>query len=242
VPSGATATAPPLEDGSAGLQGDTRNSIAWAPLSNPDEVIVEGSVPSSRAWSTSKVLVIAAYLDTVVDGRPADVPDRERSLIKKALSESDGAATAVIRGEIPGRPGQAMTHVLRAIGDTTTTAPDSQEGTMQWTAREQVRFMAALHAGTVVSSNASRFLLNEMQPIPEHRWGLGRIGATAFKPGWYRPDTETRQMGIVGDHAVAIITAGDGPATRQSDGEYAHVWQIDRLADVLARRIGVRAN
>ena len=45
-------------------------------------------------------------------------------------------------------------------------------------------------------------------------------------------------MGIVGDYAVAIITAGDGPATRQSDGDYAHEWQLNRLAALLAERIG----
>ena len=45
-------------------------------------------------------------------------------------------------------------------------------------------------------------------------------------------------MGIVGDYAVAIITAGDGPATRQGDGDYAHAWQLDRLARLVAARIG----
>jgi hypothetical protein len=230
----------PSGDPLTSLRGNTRNAIAWAPLSDPDNVSVEGSVPSSRAWSTSKVLVIAAYLDTVVDGAPAHMPARERTLITKALAESDGAAIAAIRSEIPGSPGAAMTRVLREVGDTTTRAPDSYEGTMQWSVREQVRFLAALDAGKVVSPAASRFLLTKMQPIAAHRWGLGAIGASAFKPGWYRPGTETRQMGIVGDYAVAIITAGDGPAVRQSDGDYAHVWQMNRLADLLARRIGQR--
>ena len=223
------------------LRGDTRNAIAWAPLDDPDNVTVEGSVPRSRAWSTSKVLVIAAYLDTVVDGAPSEIPKKERGWIEAALEKSDGAAIAALRSEIPGHAGAAMTHVLREIGDVTTTAPDSLEGTMEWNVRDQVRFMAALASGRVVSPEASAFLLEHMQPIPEHRWGLGDIGASAFKPGWYRPGTETRQMGIVGKFAVAIITAGDGPAVRQSDGDYAHVWQMNRLAQLLARRIGVGA-
>ena len=77
-----------------------------------------------------------------------------------------------------------------------------------------------------------------VQPIPSQRWGLGAIGSRAFKPGWVSAQTETRQMGIVGDYAVAIITAGDGPATIQSDGDYAHEWQLNRLARLLAERIG----
>jgi hypothetical protein len=215
---------------------DTRNAIAWAPLKHPDNVTVEGSVPSSRAWSTSKPLVIAAYLDSVLDGDPTEIPAQQRRWIRDALTRSDGDALAAIRRDISD-PGASMTDVLRDIGDTTTIASYPFEGTMRWTVREQVRFMAALARGEVVSPEASAFLLNQMQPIPEHRWGIGAIGATAFKPGWYRANTETRQMGIVGDYAVAIITAGEGPAVRQSDGDYAHVWQMNRLADLLARRI-----
>lgn len=219
------------------LLGNTRNAIAWAELSNPDRITVEGSVPRSRAWSTSKPLVIAAYLATVVDGDPDRIPGQVRTWIRDALAKSDGPAIAAIKAEIPGSPGAAMTRILRSVGDTTTTAPDSYEGTMHWDVREQVRFMAALGNGEVVSPKASAFLLREMQPIPEQRWGLGTIGARAFKPGWIDAQTETRQMGIVGDYAVAIITTGDGPATLQKDGDYAHEWQMNRLARLLATRL-----
>lgn len=222
--------------GLTSLLGDTRNAIAWAELSNPDRITVEGSVPRSRAWSTSKPLVIAAYLDAVVDGDPDRVPAEVRTWIRDALAKSDGPAIAAIKARIPS-PGAAMTRILRSVGDTTTTAPDSYEGTMHWDVREQVRFMAALGNGQVVSRKASTFLLREMQPIPEQRWGLGTIGARAFKPGWVNAQTETRQMGIVGDYAVAIITTGDGPATLQKDGDYAHEWQMNRLAQLLATRL-----
>ena len=232
-----TASATPPPSGLTSLVGNTRNAIAWAPLSDPTDITVEGSVPRSRAWSTSKVLVVAAYLDTVVDGDPDAVPAEVRGSIQKALAESDNDAIDAIRAQIPGSQGQAMTRILRGAGDTTTTAPDSYIGTMQWSVAEQVRFMAALGNGQVVSPEASAFLLREMQPIPEQRWGLGAIGARAFKPGWLNARTETRQMGIVGDYAVAIITAGDGMATRQGDGDYAHEWQLNRLAALLATRI-----
>jgi hypothetical protein len=244
APSGEVASATAEEDlGDRGLpdlssvERDTRNAIAWAPLDDPDDLTIEGTVPSSRAWSTSKPLIVAAYLDTVAHGDPEVISAEHRGWIRAALSESDGDAISALGREIPGSPGSAMTRILRSIGDTTTTAPDAFAGTMRWSVGEQVRFMAALANGRVVSAAASAFLLQRMQPIAAHRWGIGGIGASAFKPGWYRADTETRQMGIVGDHAVAIITAGDGPAVRQSDGDYAHVQQLDRLADLLARRL-----
>lgn len=194
-------------------------------------------MPRSRAWSTSKVLVIAAYLDQVVKGDPGAIPDEELGWIRKALTMSDGPSIIALQNEIDD-PGDVMTGILRDIGDTSTTAPDSYVGTMEWSAREQVRFMAALGTGRVVSPQASAFLLDEMKPIASQRWGLGSIGARAFKPGWVSASTETRQMGIVGNFAVAIITAGDGPVTLQSDGDYAHQWQLDRLAALLAERIG----
>lgn len=231
---GAGGSADPLTS----LVGDTRSAIVWAPLSNPSAVRTEGSVPSARAWSTSKVLVIAAYLDTVVDGDPSRIPDTERGWIRAALTRSDGNAIVAIRERIPGSPGAAITTVLRSIGDGSTVAPDRAQGTMSWSPREQVRFMAALAAGRVVSGAASAFLLREMQPIAEHRWGLGRIGASSFKGGWLTSESETRQMGIVGGYAVAIITVGVGPAVVQTDGDSAHVWQMDRMAGLLARRLG----
>ena len=233
-----TARADPSGVPLTSLQGNSRNAIAWAPLSDPEDVMVEGSVPRSRAWSTSKPLVIAAYLDTVVDGDPDRLSAEARQWIRDALTKSDNPAIDALRRDVPGSVGMAMTRILRSIGDTTTVAPDSYIGTMHWSVTEQVRFMAALGNGEVVSPAASAFLLREMQPIPEQQWGLGSIGSRAFKPGWVNAQTETRQMGIVGDYAVAIITAGDGPAAIQGDGDYAHEWQLDRLAQLLAERIG----
>jgi len=218
--------APPLVT----LQGNKRNAIAWAPLSDPDDVTVEGSVPSSRAWSTSKVLVIAAYLDTVVDGDPAKIPEDANTAIRTALARSDEPSIITIHRRIP-NPSSAMTRVLRSIGDTSTTVPGSYEGTMQWSVREQVRFMAALANGRVASPQASAFLLRGMKPIESQRWGLGTIGARAFKPGWMTAQHESRQMGIVGDFAVAIITAGEDP------GDDAHAMQLNRLAQLLAKRL-----
>jgi hypothetical protein len=218
------------------LIGDRGQAFAFAPLTGSGEVTVEGRVSGSAAWSTSKVLVVAAYLDAVADGDPDRISAENRRLITAALTRSDGNAVNAIRDQIPGRPGPAITSVLRSVGDKTTVAPDSYQGTMVWRIREQVRFMAALDAGRVVSPAASAYLLETMQPIKAHSWGLGRIGATAYKGGWLRQTTATRQMGIVNGYAVAIITKV-GPAVVQTDGDAAHVEQMNRLARLLRKRL-----
>ncbi|HEY7719425.1 MAG TPA: hypothetical protein VH915_11715, partial [Pedococcus sp.] len=118
-----------------GLVGDTRNAMAFAPLANPGAVVVEGSVPSYRAWSTSKVLVVAAFLDTVVDGDPSRLTSEQRTQITRALTESHMESVIALRDQIPGSPGAAITAVLRSVGDTSTVAPDRSQGSMQWTIR-----------------------------------------------------------------------------------------------------------
>jgi hypothetical protein len=223
------------------LKGDTNDAFAFAPLSNPGNVTVEGSVSSYKAWSTSKVLVVAAFLDTACDGDPANASAQQKSWVKAALTASDMDAVIALRDDIPGSPGAAITTVLRSIGDTRTVAPDASQGGMQWTIREQVRFMAALSSGRVVSKAASAYILSSMRPISAHRWGLGTIGAGPFKGGWLRSDTVTRQMGIVDGYAVAIITDAVGPAVRQTDGDSAHVQQMNYLAKVLDRRLALES-
>ena len=223
------------------LKGDTNDAFAFAPLSNPGNVTVEGSVSSYKAWSTSKVLVVAAFLDTACDGDPANASAQQKRWVTAALTASDMDAVIALREDIPGSPGAAITKVLRSIGDTRTVAPDASQGGMQWTIREQVRFMAALSSGRVVSKAASAYILSSMRPIAAHRWGLGTIGAGPFKGGWLRSDTVTRQMGIVDGYAVAIITDAVGPAVRQTDGDSAHVEQMNYLAKVLDRRLALES-
>jgi hypothetical protein len=223
------------------LKGDTNDAFAFAPLSNPGNVTVEGSVSSYKAWSTSKVLVVAAFLDTVCDGDPAKATAQQKRWVTAALTASDMNAVIALRDAIPGSPGAAITTVLRSIGDSRTVAPDASQGGMQWTIREQVRFMAALNSGRVVSKSSSAYILSSMRPISAHRWGLGTIGAGPFKGGWLRSDTVTRQMGIVNGYAVAIITDAQGPAVLQSDGDSAHVAQMNYLAKIMQRRLAIES-
>jgi hypothetical protein len=110
---------------------------------------------------------------------------------------------------------------------------------MEWRVEDQVLFMAALARGEVVSPATSAYLLAAMQPVESQSWGLGGVGAAAVKGGWLTPTTETRQMGILDGYAVAVITDAVGPAVLQSDGDDAHVEQLDRLAAMLAERLGV---
>ena len=223
------------------LKGDPNDAFAFAPISDPGNVIVEGSVSSYKAWSTSKVLVVAAFLDAACDGDPARATAQQKRWVTAALTASDANAVVALRDAIPGSPGAAINRVLRSIGDTRTVAPDTSQGGMQWTIREQVRFMAALSAGRVVSKASSSYLLSSMRPITAHRWGLGTIGAGPFKGGWLRSDTVTRQMGIVDGYAVAIITDAQGPAVLQSDGDSAHVAQMNYLAKILERRLALES-
>lgn len=218
------------------MSGDDGRAFAFAALDDPTDVTVEGEVDGAQAWSTSKVLVVAAFIDTTAGGDPEALSAADRRLITAALSRSDADAVRTLRSQIPASPGRAMTSVLRSIGDTSTTAPDTLEGTMSWSIRQQVRFMAALRAGDVVSSSTSAFLLEAMDPIEDHRWGLGTVGATTFKGGWLRQGRVTRQMGLLDGYAVAIIT-DLGPVVRQTDGDSAHVEAMNDLAERLAERL-----
>jgi hypothetical protein len=221
------------------LAGDTANAWAFAPVDDPEAVVVEGAVPRQRAWSTSKVLVAAAFLEDVVGGDPTRLDAQQREWISLALSESDMDSLLALRRAIGGDRGARMTAILRAVGDERTVAPSEREGTMEWRVEDQVLFMAALARGEVVSPATSAYLLAAMQPVESQSWGLGGVGAAAVKGGWLTPTTETRQMGILDGYAVAVITDAVGPAVLQSDGDDAHVEQLDRLAAMLAERLGV---
>lgn len=235
LPSPATTAGPAAPS----LAGDAANAWAFAPLDRPDRLVVEGDVPSERAWSTSKVLVVAAFLAEAVDGDPEQATTTQQRQMKLALTSSDMASLVAIADAVPGGKSAGMTKILRSVGDHRTTVPARLEGTMMWSIEEQVRFLVALNDGRVVSPKSSAYLIEHMKPIESQSWGLGRIGATAYKGGWLRANTETRQMGIVDGYAVAIITRGVGPAEVQSDGDSAHVQQMNRLAGQLQQRLAI---
>lgn len=213
---------------------DQHNQIVFAPLDDPTRMTRIGSTQARTAWSTSKVLVVLAYIDTVADKDPAKLTRTARTHIKKALNSSDMGSLLALRNAIPGGAGAPMTRILRSIGDTHTPAwPNTNESSHPWSPGQQVRFMAALHRGDVVSPEASAYVLNRMTPVDSQQWGLGTLKAPAFKGGWVGPGTVTRQMGIYRGYSVAIITDGEGPVVLQSDGDYAHEKQLNKLALIL---------
>lgn len=232
------APAPPTPPASV-LRGDHENAIIYAPLGHAGGFRQFGSVPSSRsqAWSTSKVLVILALIQEVAHGDPGQLTAEQERLIKLALSESDLDALLALRSQIPGGSGQPMTQILRSVGDRETVAPDSNEGGMPWTVKNQVKFLLALHDGRVVSRSASKYVLDRMHPVESESWGLGTVGADAFKGGWLTADSDTRQMGYLDGYAVAIITDGVGPAALQIDDDLAHVRQMNKLAKLLKEQL-----
>ena len=245
-PTPSASNSPPTDAGfpaapppAAVLRGDHRNAIVYAPLDDPDAIGQFGSVPKERsqAWSTSKVLVILALIQEVAEGDPSRLSPEQKRLIELALTESDLEALLAIRSQIPGGSGRPMTEIIRSVGDQETVAPDSNEGSMPWTIRNQVKFLVALHAGKVVSRAASKYVVDGMHPVESESWGLGTVGADAFKGGWLTADTDTRQMGFLDGFAVAIITDGVGPAALQIDGDQAHVKQMNRLARLLKEQL-----
>ena len=228
----------PTQRSEPSLIGETANAWAFAPIDSPEEVVVEGEVPRQRAWSTSKVLIAAAFIEDVVAGDPTRLSEQEARWVGRAMSESDMESLLAMRRSISGDRQARLQAILTGVGDEVTRVPTEKEGTMEWAIEDQVRFMAALARGEVDSPATSAYLLEAMQPIESQRWGLATLGATAVKGGWLTPTTETRQMGIVGEYAVAIITDAVGPAVLQSDGDDAHVEQMNRLAAMLGERLG----
>lgn len=226
------APAPPPD-----LVGDDRNAWAFAPVEAPEDLVVEGSVRRQRAWSTSKVLIAATFIDAVAGGDPGRLTEDQRSWVERAMGESDMDSLTAMRRAIPGDRTARMQEILRSAGDQRTVVPDSKHGTMEWRIEDQIGFMAALARGEVVSPATSEFLLGAMQPVESQRWGLPAVGATATKGGWLTPDTETRQMGILDGYAVALVTDAVGPAVLQSDGDSAHVERMDELAALLKERL-----
>lgn len=230
-----TPSKPPRAEPS--LVGNTNNAWAFAPLDDPSNVTIEGSVPSQRSWSTSKVLVTAAFLQQVVGGDPSQLSETQHAVITKALTESDGNSIIWLHNAIPGGSGDPVNSILRSIGDNETWWPNSAMNTSTWTIDHQLSFLIALHEGRVVNPAVSQFLISMMRPVPSESWGLGTVGATAFKGGWVSAGTETRQMGFLDGYAVVIITAGEGPAILQIDGDSAHVDQMNNLAAQLHQRL-----
>ncbi|MFI0433314.1 MAG: hypothetical protein ACH36H_09235 [Candidatus Nanopelagicales bacterium] len=199
----------------------------------------------AKAWSTYKPLVVAALL--AQRGGPAGLTDEDRESIEAALEYSDNDSARLLLDELvfaddSGAGGLQLAKLLAQAGDTQTRLPDVSSGEdiaeMEWSNSNQVRFLNMLGAGCLLPRDSTEYLLGTMSKVTdEQRWGLGSIGATAFKGGWDTTDEGdylVRQFGIVptspGEQLVVALTV----KPEDSDPESANAMASDVARWVVA--------
>lgn len=202
-----------------------------------------GGPEDPRAWSTLKPLLAAAVLsDAPKDGLSPD----EADWLTAALSWSDNDAAAMLLSDLADRHGSLEAgaaradDLLRRAGDgTTTVVPDPESmGDTAWPLVEQARFWSALASGCLLDADGTATLLDLLgHVVEEQAWGLGRIGASAYKGGWELAEDGTwlvRQVGLVpvGDGAAVVAMAMRGPA-----GDLA---EVTPALDQIAAWVGVQ--
>jgi hypothetical protein len=191
-----------------------------------------GSVPSGSAWSTIK---LALALRTALDaGGPSGLSPSQRSLVGRALTESDNAAAMQLWDGLishygsPTAAAAATTKGMRRAGDPETDVSTvgrdgfSPYGQTEWSLPHQAQFMGALIGGCLADSATTNYLLGEMgQVISSQSWGLGSAGAPAkFKGGWgpgTNGDYLVRQVGVLQTRRGSIVLA---IAALPSDGSF----------------------
>lgn len=209
-----------------------RASVAVTDLAGAP-IVRAGDVRSPYAWSTSKVLIVAQTLRDA--GGSAKLTATQRAKITLALAASDNEAAKVLYDQLLARHGgvaataAVLTTLLRRAGDPTTNVATvgrstyTTHGQTLWSAEMQAQFMSSLARNCLLDAASTDYLLNAMSaPIASQRFGLGTVGALAYKGGW-GPDPGgaylVRQMGLVrtssGKLAAVAITA------RPTDGTFA---------------------
>jgi hypothetical protein len=147
-----------------------------------------GSLQNGAAWSTIKVPLAVAALDT---GAKSD--------IERAITESDNDAARALWRSLgaPNNAATAVEKVLTAAGDTETTVqtevvhpPYTSFGQTEWTLAAQQRFATGL--SDITGSEPVLELMRHV--VPEQRWGFGEVEPdAAFKGGW-GPDRAGRHL------------------------------------------------
>lgn len=211
---------------------DGEVGLACAPVGSAEAIEGHGTIRGGVAWSTIKVPLALA-----VAARDPSAADEE--LIDAAITVSDNDAALALWDRLgtPQEAGAAVQAVLASAGDTVTRVETqvvregfTPFGQTQWSLAAQVQLMAALPG-----LPHSEFVRSRMRRVvPEQRWGLGTLGGGVELKGGWGPDLDgvdpVRQMGIVGDLAVAL-------AAIPADGRLESATAIlDRLAGWLAAR------
>lgn len=196
-------------------------------------IVRAGDTRAPYAWSNSKVLIVAQTLLDV--GGPSKLTSTQRSKITAALTASDNDAAKYLYDQLVARHGgvtataAVLTRLLRRAGDSTTNVSTvgrstfTTHGQTLWPVEMQAQFLSSLGRNCLLDATSTNYLINQMSnSIPSQRFGLGTIGALAYKGGW-GPDPNgaylVRQMGLVrtssGNLATVAITA------RPTDGTFA---------------------
>ena len=211
---------------------DGEVGLAFAPVGDGSAVEEHGTIRGGVAWSTIKVplaLAVAAREPT----------ERDEELIEAAITVSDNDASLALWEGLgtPEEAGAAVEKILASTGDEATRVETqvvregfTPFGQTQWSLAAQVQLMAALP--DLPHSEWVRSCMRRV--VPAQRWGLGTLGPDVELKGGWGPDPDgvdpVRQMGIVGDLAVAL-------AAIPADGSFASGTAIlDRLAEWLAAR------
>lgn len=208
-----------------------------------------GSLQSGSAWSTSKVPIALRVLQDV--GGPSGLSTTQVDEMRSALTLSDNDAAAALFGNLENRHGglvgasTAVTEMLREGGDASTQISTqgrgefSTYGQTDWSLANQQRFMSALAAGCVGSSESSDYVIDLMDKVSSDTWGLGSSGLPATWKGGWGPEIGggylVRQMGIlyVGDKE-AVVTLAALP----TDGQFA---TGESMATAVAQWLAKRA-
>ena len=155
----------------------------------------------ATAWSTIKPAIAVAVLRArrrgkLPGGRTPTA--EERSLIARAIENSDNAAAATLFGEL-GPTGQAtgaVQQVLRSAGDTSTMVNGkplrpqfSTYGQTSWPIREAARFYRELANRCLLGPADTQLILGPMGAVTSiggSGWGLPLAGFSPlrFKAGW----------------------------------------------------------
>ena len=183
-----------------------------------------GSLRGGVAWSTSKVPVAMAVIDS---GHASS----QQANLTSAITASDNAAATRLWSSLGGgqTAAQAADHELRQAGDHQTSIEYRRLrgnaytpfGQTAWRLKAQVRFTAGLPC-----TKAGRTVLELMAHVADGQsWGIGAAGVPArFKGGWgpgSHPGAADgyldRQMGIMTVHGKPLAVA---VATIPADGSH----------------------
>jgi hypothetical protein len=222
----------------------------------PGSVARAGDLPSTHAWSSSKVAVLSGVLRARRKGElggGTTPTSEERRLATSALTASDNAAAESLFGELTAKYGgvdgasDVVETALRAgSGKAIPVNRQKREsfttfGQTQLALADGVRFFGGLSAGCVLNATDTTFVTGLMkQVVSGQRWGLGTPswGApVAFKGGWGPEDGGAYvavQYGILrkGSRGVAVAVAA-----QRAGGLEAVTPVLTRMAQALQRAL-----